>query len=126
MISGIELGPASLVGAEGVFLNVTKFNDMYKASRITGPKHNDLGLVLSRTPSMSKPVLSRTLNNETAVIDERQLVAAVVAGIEEANHSTEAPLHAPSIQYVSSDTPDYSAYSQLAKAIALKASEDFA
>ena len=106
-------------------VKVTKRNDVYKASRITGPKHNYLGLILSKTPSEATALLPHKLNNEPSVIDETKMVVAVAAGIDDANRSINTPLYAQAIEYVPSDTPDYSAYSQLAKAIVEAASADF-
>lgn len=107
-------------------MKVTKRDDVYKASRITGPKHNYLGLRMSATPLMQPSVVPRHLNDEAKVIDEAKLVAAVIAGIEDGNRTTAMPLFAHLIEYVPSDTPDYAAYSQLAKAITEAASADFA
>src|SRR5256885_1106236 len=107
-------------------MKVTRVNDVYIASRITGPKHNYLGLVLSIAPPIHTVVTQRMLDDGPGVVNEQQLVAAVTAGIDEANRSRVITLFAHSIEYVSSDTPDYAAYSLLAKTITDVASADFA
>lgn len=107
-------------------MKVTKQDDVYKASRITGPKHNYLGLSMSTAPPVSTSIVPRHLNDEPTAVDETLLVEAVIAGIEDGNRTTAMPLFAHLIEYVPSDTPDYAAYSQLAKAITEAASADFA
>jgi len=82
-------------------------------------------LVLTKVRPTEIKLISRTLNNEPAVIDPARVIGAVVAGIEEANRENATVLYADSVEYVVSDTPDYAAYSQLAKAIAEAASADF-
>ena len=106
-------------------MKVTKTNNVYKASRITGPKHNYLGLVFTKVQPTETKLVRHTLNNEPVAIDPAQVIAAVVAGIEEANRANPTTLYADSVEYVISDTPDYAAYFQLAKAIAESASADF-
>ncbi len=107
-------------------MKVTKHNDVYKASRITGPKHNYLGLRMSTSPPTEMSILPHNLNDELSVVDVTQLVDAVNAGIEESNQANAKTVFVLSIEYVPSDTPDYATYSLLAKAIAEAASSDFA
>lgn len=106
-------------------MNVTKSDGIYKISRITGPKHNYLGLALSTIPPQTTAIIRRRLNGESDMIDESKMIAAITFGIEDANRLLNTPLFAHSIEYVPSDTPDYSAYSQLAHAIVEVASKDF-
>lgn len=98
-------------------MRVTKVDGVYKASRITGPKHNFLGLVLSTTAPLDTALVQCPIKGELPVIDEVQLVAAVLAGVEQSNRTRSAALYAHSIEYVPSDTPDYETYSLLAKTI---------
>ena len=105
-------------------MRVTKVGETYKASRITGPKHNYLGMVVSLNIPEEMVVVARTLKEEEAVIDESRLVTAVQAGIEKANRAQERKLYAQSVEYVRSDTPDYQAYCDLASAIMAAAASD--
>lgn len=105
-------------------MKVTNQDGIYKASRITGPKHNYLGLKMSATPPTNTSVVPRRINDELAGIDEEQLVAAVIRGIEDANRIIAKPLYPQLIEYVPSDTPDYAAYTQLSKAIVEAASAE--
>jgi len=99
-------------------MKVTKVDGIFKASRITGPKHNYLGLVFTKNQPDEIKLIPRTLNGEPAIIDPQRMVAAVVLGIEEASKGNPQEFYAHSIEYVVSDTPDYSAYAILAKFIA--------
>lgn len=98
-------------------MKVTYSDGLYKCSRITGPKHNYLGLKLSDEQPAEVLVFARQLGGEACVIDETQMVAAVADGICEVNRYRKKHLFASYIEYVPSDTPDYSAYSHLARAI---------
>lgn len=104
---------------------VTKVGDVYKASRITGPTHNYLGIVFTRVQPAEPKLIPRELNNELPTIDTTKMIAAVVAGIDEVSRASSRWLYAEIVEYVISDTPDYPAYSKLAKAITEAASADF-
>ncbi len=100
-------------------MNVTKTGDMYKASRIAGPKHNYLGLVLTGDVRDASTVVERTLKDEVPprCIDKERLVAAVNEGVQKGNRDHGSTFHVEVIEFVPSDTPDYEAYVAMAKAI---------
>ncbi len=107
-------------------MNVQKNNGMYKSSRIAGPKHNYLGLALVSSPSGNVKIVQRSVKgDESFQIDESKLVFAVSEGLSEANRTSGRPLYIDCIEYVPSDTPDYNAYTDLAKTIILFALRDY-
>ncbi len=106
-------------------MNIANVDGMYKASRITGPKHNYLGMVLSTTEPVSVKVLARSLMaGETRQVDEAKLLASVSESIAQAQCELDCHLFVEYIEYVISDTPEYIAYAELACAIFSMAAED--
>lgn len=107
-------------------MRVTFVDGMYKASRITGPKHNYLGISFAAKKPKDLDVLPRKLGSEEPSIVEGRLVDAVLAGLKAANQSNGVCLTPETIEYVSSDTPDYAAYFDLANMIARVAANHIA
>lgn len=107
-------------------MNVTKTDNMYKASRISGPKHNYLGIVVTEDVRVTPNVVERTLNVEQqpSCIDKERLVTAVSGGVREGNREYGSAYHIEVIEFVSSDTPDYDIYTMMAKAIVKAAVAD--
>ena len=107
-------------------MNVVKHEGIYKASRITGPKHNFLGLAVTPdAPPCIQCVQRRMPGDGTCEIDEARLMSAVSEGVSRANRELRSPLFVEQIEYVPTDTPDYGAYIELAKSIVCWASSDF-
>jgi len=99
-------------------MRVIRVGHVYRASRITGPKHNFLGMSLSDTQPSALEIVRRSINNEPPVLDEELVVRSARRGIENATIAANAqPLYPTMIEYVESDSPDYSAYELLAAAI---------
>ena len=108
-------------------MNVIKVNGMYKSSRIAGPKHNYLGLILVSSPPENIRIVQRTVKgDESRQIDESKLLLGVSEGLSQGNRESGGLLYIECIEYVPSDTPDYKAYIELAKTIVQSASSDFA
>jgi len=101
-------------------MKVTKDGNVYKVARITGPKHNFLGLTLSgaEVPSLTVERLQVDDGGVYAgTLDEQQLVEAVRHGVTEANQQFGTHFYIAKLQYVVTDTPDPSVYSLLAQKI---------
>jgi hypothetical protein len=101
-------------------MHVTKVDQMYKVARITGPQHNFLGLALSEetVPSLTVERLQvEEAATPTHTLDEVQLLAAVQRGIAEANQQLGTHFRVATVQYVVTDTPEVTVYTQLARTI---------
>jgi hypothetical protein len=108
-------------------VKIVKSDGIYKASRIAGPKHNFLGLGLVRTSPGEVQVVPRGLQDEgTSQIDEAKLLAAVSEAVVRGSRALGLPLFVDRVEYVPTDTPDYSAYTELADAIVHSAVADLA
>jgi len=104
-------------------MNVTKVGEVFKVAKISGPKHNFLGMIVSEKPLNEVAMVPFTKDNEKSVIDESRLFAAVSEGIELENLERGTRLFAHRIEYVTSDTPVYRIYTELARAIIVAAVE---
>lgn len=101
-------------------MKVTKDGNVFKVARITGPKHNFLGLTLSRAEVLSLTVERLQVDDGgvyAGTLDEQQLVEAVQQGVTEANQKFGTHFYITKLQYVMTDTPDSSVYSLLAQKI---------
>ncbi len=99
---------------------------MYKTSRISGPKHNYLGLSLNTDLPTEVRVRPLIIREDTLfTIDEVKLMAAVSEGVRDGNRHSGRTLFIDYLEYVPTDTPDYKAYTELAKTIIQSASRDF-
>lgn len=99
---------------------------IYKASRITGPSHNFLGLVFSSGAEVPLTVEALPGNDPNAsgpVIVKDEVVRQVLDGVAEANRELSTGFSVAKIQYVATDTPNSSAYSDLAKRIVADAAK---
>ena len=108
-------------------MNVVKVGDVYKATRITGPQHNFLGLVLSETAVESVTIEPLSVDaSEVAVetLDDQQVIDTVQRGVTEANEAFGTRFRIARLQYVPTDTPNLAAYSTLAKHIVEHASRE--
>jgi hypothetical protein len=91
----------------------------YQAARITGPTHNFLGVRLEAATAASAPNVERLagLGPGRASLDEDELVAAVLAGVAEANDRYGTRWAVTHIRYVADDSPPETAYRMIAFAI---------
>ena len=108
-------------------MNIVKVGDVYKATRITGPQHNYLGLVLSETGVESvtiEPLSVDTSEVAGETFDDQQLFDAVQRGVTEANKALGTRFRIARLQYVPTDTPNPATYSTLAKYIVEYASRE--
>lgn len=107
-------------------MNVVKHEGVYKAFRVTGPTHNFLGLSITPNEPPSVRCVQRNLpGGGKCEIDEAKLVTAVSEGVSIAKRELQIALFVEQIEYVPTDTPDYEAYFDLAKAIVCSAASDF-
>jgi hypothetical protein len=101
-------------------MKVTKVGNVYKVARITGPKHNFLGLELSGADVPSLTVERLQVDDggvHAGTLDEQQLIAAVRRGVTEANQKFGTHFYIAKLQYVVTDTPESSVYLLLAQKI---------
>jgi hypothetical protein len=108
-------------------MKVIKTGNVYKATRITGPQHNFLGLVLSET-DVSSIIIERLCIDiskaEVETLAEQQLIDAVQRGVTEANEAFGTHFCVERLQYVPTATPHPAAYQALAKQIIERATMD--
>jgi hypothetical protein len=106
-------------------MNVFEHNNMFKASRISGPKHNYLGISFSelekdieliekQLPGDGKLAKSVDASEMTRVVREAVAIEAEIHG---------QMLFVSKLEFVPTDSSDLSAYSKLAKVIASYAIE---
>jgi hypothetical protein len=108
-------------------MNIVKVGEVYKATRITGPQHNYLGLVLSETGVESvtiEPLSVDTSEVAVETLDDQQLFDAVQRGVTEANKALGTRFRIARLQYVPTDTPNPATYSTLAQYIVEYASRE--
>lgn len=88
--------------------------NIYKAIKISGPKHNILGLALDCMGRISgcKIVVLDNKNPEIN-ISSSDVVKQVQAGIQEINQQFGVSYSASQIQYVPADTPSQTIYKEL-------------
>ncbi|EAM7548826.1 hypothetical protein NZQ62_004497 [Salmonella enterica] len=84
----------------------------YKAVKITGPRHNFLGLVFSDTPAKLEAI--NLEEKKPSYINEFQLIDAVLKGVQKGNTCSNLQYNLEKILYVGSDSPLYEAYELLA------------
>jgi hypothetical protein len=86
----------------------------YKAIKITGPRHNMLGLVLDKNSNHEIDVIAlRSSKDESNNISSLDVKDQVLSGVEAINHKFGVKYTVEKIQFVSSDTPSESVYKEL-------------
>ena len=108
-------------------MNVVKVGNVYKATRITGPQHNFLALVLSETAVESviiEPLSVDASEVPVETLDDQEAIDAVQRGVTEANKAFGTHFWIERLQYVLTDTPNPATYSTLAKHIIEHASKE--
>ena len=102
-------------------MRVMKQGTVYKASRITGPQHNFLGLTLLSSPSSAMPTVETLhlgdASDAVPALAEEEVIRQVLGGIAIANQACGTEFGVSVIQYVPTDTADNGVYVLLAKAI---------
>jgi hypothetical protein len=102
-------------------MNVFEHNNMFKASRISGPKHNYLGIEFSESEK-DVELIEKQLPGDgklTKSVDASELSRVVreAVAIEAQMHGQK--LFVSKLEFVPTDSSDFLAYSNLAKAIAV-------
>ena len=88
---------------------------LYQIIRITGPKHNLLGIQLSEQPSQ-KPLTIEILNPDTKDSDPlrgNEVAEQVMLGIEQASSMYGKPYFVEKIQYLTTDSLPIGTYKDL-------------
>lgn len=85
---------------------------IYKAIRITGPKHNFLGLKFTKSDKVPR-LIDLEEKGVNSLFDVSKLQKSVILGLIEANAKFSKDIKVSEIYYVSSDTENYDAYSIL-------------
>ncbi|GAB2554672.1 hypothetical protein [Rhodanobacter koreensis] len=92
---------------------------LFKLSRITGPKHNFLGLQFADAPLIGEPVVERLSVSaaEKECLSDSEIVEQVKLGLTEARSFCKGSYWLEKIQYVPSDSPPVEVYKELAMEI---------
>jgi hypothetical protein len=91
--------------------------NFYKAIRVTGPKHNLLGLSFGDIDINAEIVALEIANGEVESVEANDVMEQVKAGVANANMELGVDYKIVSIQYVPSDSPSKTVYAELAKEI---------
>ena len=87
----------------------------YKAVKITGPKHNLLGISFGKCDCPE--ILALCKENDEIIIDESDVLSQVKNGIEKINEELGTEYSVSQIQFVPSDTPSKVIYDELTQEI---------
>jgi hypothetical protein len=89
---------------------------LFKISRITGPKHNFLGLQFAEAPLIGEPAVERlsVSNAEKEHLLDSEIVYHVKLGLAEAHSFCKGSYWLEKIQYVPSDSQPVEVYKELA------------
>jgi hypothetical protein len=106
-------------------MNVFEHNNMFKASRVSGPKHNYLGIAFSELEKDIKLIEKQLPGDgklaKSVDVSEMTRVVREAVAIEAEMHGQR--LFVSKLEFVPTDSSDLSAYSKLAKVIAAYAIE---
>ena len=95
--------------------------EITKATTISGPYHNYLGLVFSNTNTLCEVVIEavhlQSDHGQPERVDPERLRATVIDAIEQVNREQGSKLFVSKIQYVPTDSPRFETYAMLARAI---------
>ena len=96
--------------------------EMFRASRITGPKHNYLGMVvLSVAGADDWPLIEHAHGNEPRSLESSDIRAWISEGVRKANEALGTDYGIGRAEYVISDSSDPAIYRAMAENIVLKA-----
>ena len=87
--------------------------DIYKIARITGPKHNLLGVRFSETIDKVETILLPTKDGEPQNIEPQDVLREVEEGLNIVNLELNKQYFVSEIYYIPSDTKPVSVYSFL-------------
>lgn len=96
---------------------------VFKAARITGPKHNYLGLAF-HPDDKDIGFLVESLKDEQGerALSEEEVCQYVVAGVSAANKKLGTRHRVRLIQYIRSDSPPECVYEEMARSIVIRMS----
>jgi hypothetical protein len=87
---------------------------VYKAIKITGPKHNLLGLVIDNKNHSTKcEIICLEDKSKEININSVEVMAQVLEGIEEINNQFGLNYAVRQIQFIPADTPSKTVYKEL-------------
>jgi len=100
-------------------MKVVEQDGIFKASRITGPKHNYLGIGFSSDRNVDVQVVEKKLDQAPAVelVNAGDVLKVVHETVDRQTFGQERRLYVSIIEFVPTDTPDRQAYSELATVI---------
>jgi hypothetical protein len=106
-------------------MNIFEHDGLFKASQISGPKHNYLGIAFSRVETIIELNEKEILSDKASVsfingFELSKLVQEIVASEAEKQGYK---LFISRLEFVPTDSPDFSIYAELAKAITAYAFE---
>jgi hypothetical protein len=106
-------------------MNVFEQNGMFKASRITGPKHNYLGLAFSELDQDIELIKKQLQDDKECkkTVDSSELSRIVREAVMSEVEKHQQKIFVSKLEFVPTDSLDLSAYVELAKAIAAHALE---
>ena len=90
----------------------------HRVSRITGPKHNLLGIEFDEKACVDPPSVATFHEESTPRLNLDAVVREVAEGVRAANEELGTHFRVAAIQYVADDTPPESTYRLLAFALA--------
>lgn len=92
---------------------------IYRVARITGPKHNLLGIEFQNSSDLVEPIVEALPAEQTSgvMLNAEEVASQVLAGISQANEGLGMSFKAIRIQYVPSDSGPVDVYRFLAAAI---------
>lgn len=88
---------------------------LFKISRITGPKHNFLGLQFGQAPLLGEPIVERLslFGAERESLSDKDVVDQVKLGLAEARGFCKGAYWLKKIQYVPTDSLPVEIYKEL-------------
>ena len=90
--------------------------EIYRISRITGPKHNFLGISFGNTiTEIEVEAVETKPDVSESRLCEKKIVESVLNGINRKNIELKTDYKVKKIQYIVSDTPPENIYGQLAE-----------
>lgn len=102
-------------------MKILRDGRLWKIARITGPKHNFLGLILAEQ-SIGEPEVQRLGDlHASAHLDQAEVVEQVLLGLADANAAAETQLYLHLLQFLPTDSSPATTYRLLARTIAEEA-----
>jgi hypothetical protein len=96
--------------------------EMFRASRVTGPRHNYLGMVVLLVADADDwPLIEHAHGNEPRSIESHDIRTWICEGVRKANEALSTEYRIGRAEYVISDSNDPAIYRAMAKNIVLTA-----